>query len=72
VAWNVIDHLVKFEGFNSRVMGTWSLMLMVAKGGITRAEMVPRVPLVAERKIDSVPMGREGGRGAGAEDGEIR
>jgi hypothetical protein len=46
--------------------------LMVEKGGITRAEMVPRVPLVAERKIDSVPMGREGGRGAGAEDGEIR
>jgi hypothetical protein len=72
VAWNVVDHLVKFEGFNSRVMGTWSLMLMVAKRGITGAEAVPRVPLVAERRIDSVPMGREGGRGIGAEDGEIR
>jgi hypothetical protein len=72
VAWNVVDHLVKLEGFNSRVMGTWSLMLMVAKGEITRAEAVPRVPLVVERRVDSVPMGRDGGRGARGEDGEIR
>jgi hypothetical protein len=47
-------------------------MLMVAKEEITGAEAVPRVPLVAERRVDSVPMGREGGRGAGGKDGEIR
>jgi hypothetical protein len=37
VAWNAVDHLVKLEGFNSRVMGTWSLMLLVAMGQITGA-----------------------------------
>jgi hypothetical protein len=63
VAWNAVDHLVKFEGFNSRVMGTWSLMLMVAKGQITRAAWLVRAPVVADEASDSVPMGRgrEGG-----------
>jgi hypothetical protein len=57
VAWNTVDHLVKFEGFNSRVMGTWSLMLMVAKGQITGATSLVRAPVVAEEVSDSVPMG---------------
>jgi hypothetical protein len=47
-------------------------MLMVVKGEVTGAKAVPRVPLVAERRVDSVPMGREGGRGTGGEDGEVR
>jgi hypothetical protein len=61
VAWNTVDHLVKFEGFNSRVMGTWSLMLMVTKGQITGATSLVRAPVVAEEVSDSVPMGGEGG-----------
>jgi hypothetical protein len=46
--------------------------LMVAKGQITGAESVPRAPLMAEWRSDSVPMGREGGGGAGGEEREIR
>jgi hypothetical protein len=56
VAWNAVDHLVKLEGFNSRVMGTWILMLMVAKGQIAGTESVTREPLVAEWRSDAVPM----------------
>jgi hypothetical protein len=29
------------------------------EGEITGVEAVPRVPLVAERRVDSVPMGKE-------------
>jgi hypothetical protein len=74
VAWNVVDHLVKLEGFNSRVMGTWILMLMVAKGQIAGTESVTREPLVAEWRSDAVPMGgeEEGRKGAAPEGGFAR
>jgi len=64
MARKAIDHLVKLEGFNSRTMGTCSLTLIVAKGQMVGAKVAPRVPLVAEVKIEAVLMGREGGEAA--------
>jgi hypothetical protein len=55
-------------------MGTWILMLMVAKGQIAGTESVPRGPLVAEWRSDAVPMGgeEEGRKGAVPEGGFAR
>jgi len=54
-------------------MGTWSLMLMVAKGQIKGAASLLRAPLVAEERSELVPRGRGGGsaRGIAAQAGEV-
>jgi hypothetical protein len=72
MARKAIDHLVKLEGFNSRTMGTCSLTLIVAKGQMAGAEVAPRAPLVAEVRVDSVPMGREGGGAAWEVGNQVR